>query len=74
MPLDSSCAARGRPDARSIRSGVDIGEDAMATHEVHIVPSTEPPSGIGEPGTSLMAAAVCNALFALTGTRIRSLL
>ena len=41
--------------------------------EVHIVPSTAPPSGIGEPGTPLMAAAVCNALFALTGQRIRSL-
>lgn len=47
--------------------------DAMPEVEVHIVPSTEPPSGIGEPGTPLMAAAVCNALFALTGRRIRSL-
>jgi isoquinoline 1-oxidoreductase beta subunit len=45
----------------------------MPEVEVHIVPSTEPPSGVGEPGTPLMAAAVCNALFALTGTRIRSL-
>ncbi len=47
--------------------------DAMPVVEVHIVPSTEPPSGIGEPGTPLMAAAVCNALFALTGRRLRSL-
>jgi isoquinoline 1-oxidoreductase beta subunit len=47
--------------------------DGMPTVEVHIVPSTEPPSGIGEPGTPLMAAAVCNALFVLTGRRIRSL-
>jgi isoquinoline 1-oxidoreductase subunit beta len=47
--------------------------DAMPTVDVHIVPSTEAPSGIGEPGTPLMAAAVCNALFALTGRRIRSL-
>ncbi|HEU4368520.1 MAG TPA: xanthine dehydrogenase family protein molybdopterin-binding subunit [Methylomirabilota bacterium] len=47
--------------------------DAMPAVEVHIVPSTEPPSGIGEPGTPLMAAALCNALFALTGRRIRSL-
>jgi isoquinoline 1-oxidoreductase beta subunit len=47
--------------------------DAMPVVEVHIVPSTEPPSGIGEPGTPLMAAAVCNAIFALTGRRIRSL-
>jgi isoquinoline 1-oxidoreductase beta subunit len=47
--------------------------DQMPEVEVHIVPSTEPPSGIGEPGTPLMAAAVCNALFALTGRRVRSL-
>jgi isoquinoline 1-oxidoreductase subunit beta len=47
--------------------------DQMPEVEVHIVPSTEPPSGIGEPGTPLMAAAVCNALFVLTGRRIRSL-
>jgi isoquinoline 1-oxidoreductase beta subunit len=47
--------------------------DAMPKVEVHIVPSTENPSGIGEPGTPLMAAALCNALFALTGRRIRSL-
>jgi isoquinoline 1-oxidoreductase beta subunit len=47
--------------------------DGMPAVEVHIVQSTEPPSGIGEPGTPLMAAAVCNALFVLTGRRIRSL-
>jgi len=41
--------------------------------EVHIVPSGEKPSGVGEPGTPPIAPAICNALFALTGTRIRSL-
>lgn len=46
---------------------------SMPVVEVHIVPSTEPPSGIGEPGTPLMAAALGNALFALTGQRVRSL-
>jgi isoquinoline 1-oxidoreductase subunit beta len=45
----------------------------MPEVEVHIVPSMAPPSGTGEPGTPLMAAAVCNALFVLTGRRIRSL-
>jgi isoquinoline 1-oxidoreductase subunit beta len=45
----------------------------MPEVEVHIVPSTEPPSGIGEPGTPLMAAAVANAVFALNGQRLRSL-
>jgi isoquinoline 1-oxidoreductase beta subunit len=41
--------------------------------EVHIVPSTENPGGIGEPGTPPIAPAVANAIFAATGRRIRRL-
>jgi isoquinoline 1-oxidoreductase beta subunit len=41
--------------------------------EVHIVPSTESPGGIGEPGTSAIAPALTNAIFAATGKRIRKL-
>jgi isoquinoline 1-oxidoreductase beta subunit len=41
--------------------------------EVHIVPSQETCGGIGEPGTPPIAPAVCNAVFALTGKRIRRL-
>ena len=41
--------------------------------EVHIVPSGEKPGGVGEPGTPPIAPALCNALFALTGKRIRTL-
>lgn len=41
--------------------------------ETHIMPSTEPPEGVGEPGTPPIAPAVANALFALTGQRLRSL-
>ena len=41
--------------------------------EVHIVPSDEPPGGIGEPGVPPTAPAVANALFAACGARLRSL-
>ena len=39
----------------------------MPVVEVHIVPSTEAPTGVGEPGTPPIGPAVANALFALTG-------
>jgi isoquinoline 1-oxidoreductase beta subunit len=41
--------------------------------EVHIVNSQEAPGGMGEPGTSALAPAVTNAIFAATGVRVRKL-
>ena len=41
--------------------------------EVYLVKSTEPPGGIGEPGTIGIFPAVANAVFAVTGKRIRKL-
>ena len=45
----------------------------MPKVEVHIVPSTDSQGGVGEPGTPPIAPAVCNAIFALNGKRIRKL-
>jgi isoquinoline 1-oxidoreductase beta subunit len=41
--------------------------------EVYLVKSAEAPGGIGEPGTSAIAPAVTNAIFAATGKRVRKL-
>ena len=41
--------------------------------DVHIVPSEETPSGVGEAGVPAIGPAVANAIFAATGVRVRTL-
>lgn len=43
------------------------------TVELHLLPSEQPPAGVGEPGVPPLAPALANALFALTGRRLREL-
>jgi len=47
--------------------------DDMPRVETHIVPSAVPPTGVGEIGVPPIAPAVANALFKLTGKRVRNL-
>ena len=47
--------------------------DQMPEVEVYIVPSAEPPTGVGEPATPVIAPALANAVFAATGQRLRRL-
>lgn len=48
---------------------------AGITPEMHIqvIPSTVAPTGAGDPGVPVIAPALCNAIFAATGKRIRAL-
>jgi isoquinoline 1-oxidoreductase subunit beta len=49
-----------------------IAEAPRQIH-VHLIPSTAPPAGVGEPGVPPVAPAIANAIFAATGKRIREL-
>jgi isoquinoline 1-oxidoreductase beta subunit len=49
-----------------------INEAPYETH-IHLVESDDLPTGAGEPGVPPMAPAICNAIFAATGKRIREL-
>jgi isoquinoline 1-oxidoreductase beta subunit len=44
----------------------------MPKVEVHIMPSTEKPTGVGEPGVAPVGPAVANAIFAATGKRVHA--
>jgi len=45
----------------------------MPQVDVFIVPSQDPPTGMGEPGLPPLAPALANAVFKLTGKRLRKL-
>ncbi len=64
---------RGRVKQTNYHDYPSLRMDACPVIETHIVPSTAHPEGMGEPGTPPIAPAVANALFALTGQRLRSL-
>jgi isoquinoline 1-oxidoreductase beta subunit len=64
-------------NGRAVQSNFDrfstLAMNETPLIEVHIVPSTLPPTGIGEPGLPPTAPALTNAIFAATGRRIRRL-
>jgi len=76
--LTAACTARS-PSGRRVEQGNFDDYRALRineapTIEVYMIDSNEEPGGIGEPGTATIAPAVVNAIFALTGKRLRQLL
>lgn len=63
----------GKPEQINFDAYKVVRMRHMPQVDVHIVPSAEAPTGVGEPGTPVVAPAVANALFAATGKRIYSL-
>ena len=63
----------GRVEQSNFHDYTVLRLNEMPKIEVHIVPSQAAPTGVGEPGTPVIAPALCNALFALNGRRIRTL-
>jgi isoquinoline 1-oxidoreductase beta subunit len=63
----------GRVEQDNFNSYRVLRINEMPKVEVHIVPSAEPPTGVGEPGVAPIGPAVANAIFAATGTRVHML-
>jgi len=65
--------ASGRVQQSNFHDYPMLRINEMPLVEVHIAPSQEPPGGVGEPAVPPIAPAVCGAIFAATGKRIRRL-
>jgi len=63
----------GRVEQTNFDSYPVLRIDEAPAIEVHIVQNSEPPGGMGEPGTSAIVPAIANAVFAATGKRLRKL-
>jgi isoquinoline 1-oxidoreductase beta subunit len=65
--------ANGRVQQSNFHDYPILRMNEMPSIEVYIVPSKEPPTGVGEPGVPPVSPAVANAIFAASGKRIREL-
>jgi isoquinoline 1-oxidoreductase beta subunit len=64
---------RGRVQQSNFHDYPMLRINEMPVVDTHILDSGEAPGGLGEPGVPTVAPAVCNAIYAVTGKRVRSL-
>jgi len=65
--------AKGRIQQSNFHDYRMLRMSQMPTIEVYLIPSGEPPGGIGETGTTAGPPALNNAIYAATGIRLRRL-
>jgi isoquinoline 1-oxidoreductase beta subunit len=65
--------AKGRVEQTNFHTYPMLRISEAPIIETHILDSGQAPGGLGEPGVPTVAPAVCNAIFAATGKRIRRL-
>ncbi|HET8924331.1 MAG TPA: xanthine dehydrogenase family protein molybdopterin-binding subunit [Candidatus Acidoferrum sp.] len=70
---DAITISRGRVEQSNFNDYQMPRMNETPKTEVHVIMSKEEPTGIGEPGLPVVAPAVCNAIFAATGKRLRRL-
>ena len=65
--------ANGRVEQSNFDNFPSLRMSEAPRVEVHLAAGGESPGGVGETGTSCVAAALCNAIYAATGKRVRTL-
>jgi len=65
--------ANGRVEQSNFNDFPSLRMSEAPRVEVHLAAGGESPGGVGETGTSCVAAALCNAIYAATGKRVRTL-
>jgi isoquinoline 1-oxidoreductase len=65
--------ARGAFDQQNFDDYAVLRMDEVPEVDLHVVESTAPPTGTGEPTTTIVAPALANAIFAAIGARVRRL-
>jgi isoquinoline 1-oxidoreductase beta subunit len=64
---------RGRVQQTNFNSFPVVRMNEVPAMDITLVSSTEKPGGIGEPGMALLSPTVANAVYALTGKRLRKM-